>query len=353
MCGIAGIINLSGPEPIEPAMLERMAQALYHRGPDEDGFFVRPGLGIASRRLSIVGLADGRQPIRNEDGDVSVVFNGELFDYPERKADLESQGHQFRTHCDTELIPHLWEDHGEGMLEQLRGQFAIALWDQRQQQLVLARDRFGICPLFWTRQTTPAGDLLLFASEIKALLASGMVEARPDPRGINHVFTFFALPGPVTCFEGVQILLPGRYLTIQPGWHGQRPVSRNGSTGRSTFPTRDRKSAAISTAGAAIAGRRRSTTSKQILTQAVDRRLRADVPVVSYLSGGVDSSVVVALASKLRRQEGKGPIPTFTISIQDRDSTKRTKRRPWPGTSAPRRSWSIAAGTRCCKPIPS
>ena len=111
-----------------------------------------PGLGLASRRLSIVGLADGRQPITNEDGSVSVVFNGELFDYPEMRGRLEGRGHRFATHCDTELIPHLWEDHGEGMFEHLRGQFALALWDQRQRRLILARDRFGICPLFWTRQ---------------------------------------------------------------------------------------------------------------------------------------------------------------------------------------------------------
>src|SRR6187399_1850839 len=121
MCGIAGIVNLSSPEPIEPARLERMAQVLYHRGPDEDGFLDRPGLGWASRRLSIVGLADGRQPIANEDRSVHVVFNGELFDYREKRAELEGRGHRFATHCDTELIPHLWEDHQEGLFDQLRG----------------------------------------------------------------------------------------------------------------------------------------------------------------------------------------------------------------------------------------
>src|ERR1700691_5940345 len=166
MCGIAGMINLRGAERIDPALVESMAQAIYDRGPDEDGYFFRPGLGMASRRLSIVGLADGRQPIQNERGNVSVVFNGELFDYPERKAELLGRGHQFRTHCDTELLPHLWEDHAEGMLEKLRGQFALALWDQKRQLLLLARDRFGICPLFWTRQQTSAGEWLLFASEI-------------------------------------------------------------------------------------------------------------------------------------------------------------------------------------------
>src|SRR5262249_30768040 len=148
-----------------------------------------------------------------EAGDVSVVFNGELFDYPEQRAELTKRGHRLATHCDTELLPHLWEDHQQGMFEHLRGQFAVALWDEGRQQLILARDRFGICPLFWTRQ----GNWLLFASEIKALLASGFVVARSEPRGINQIFTFFALPGPVTCFQGVYNLLPGHYLRVQLG----------------------------------------------------------------------------------------------------------------------------------------
>src|SRR5215467_4049270 len=173
MCGIAGIVNLTAPATIDPEIVRRMADAMFHRGPDEDGAFFRPGLAMANRRLSVVGLADGRQPIHNEDRSVSVVFNGELFDYPELRAELAAKGHRFRTHCDTELIPHLWEEHGEGMLEKLRGQFAIALWDERGGELVLARDRFGICPLHWSRQQTPQGELLLFASEIKGLLASG------------------------------------------------------------------------------------------------------------------------------------------------------------------------------------
>jgi asparagine synthase (glutamine-hydrolysing) len=290
-----------------------MADAIVHRGPDEDGYLQRGGLGLANRRLSIVGLADGRQPLANEDGTISVVFNGELFDYPEVRAELTARGHRFKTHCDTELLPHLWEDHGEAMLAQLRGQFALALWDERRRQLVLARDRFGICPLYWTRQATPDGELLLFASEIKALLASGLVPRRADVRGLNHVFTFFATPGPITCFAGVQCLLPGRYLTIRPMtgtveertyWeidfpdHGQeerrgfRPWGDNAAS-----PVVDEYEA--------------------LMKRAVERRLRADVPVVSYLSGGVDSSVVVALACAQRRAEGKSGIPTFTVSVQD------------------------------------
>src|SRR5262245_24956492 len=221
MCGIAGMIHLTDRPPLPAGALQAMASRILHRGPDEDGFLERPGLGLASRRLSIVGLSDGRQPIRNEDGSVVVVFNGEFFDYPEQKARLEARGHIFRTHCDTELIPHTWEDDQEGMLEHLRGQFAIALWDQNRQRLILARDRFGICPLYWTRVRSDSGEWLLFASEIKALLASGMVDPRPDPRGINHAFTFFSLPGPVTCFEGISLLLPGHYLKVQRQGDGE------------------------------------------------------------------------------------------------------------------------------------
>ena len=308
MCGIAGIVNLRATEPVDPAALRRMADSLIHRGPDEDGFFEGPGLGFASRRLSIVGLQDGRQPIGNEDHSIEVVFNGELFDYPETRAQLAGRGHILRTHCDTEIVPHLYEDLGEGMLEQLRGQFALALWDQREQRLILARDRFGICPLYWTRQTTADGDWLLFASEIKALLASGLVPARPDPRGINHAFTFFALPGPVTCFAGVQTLLPGHFLTIHLGERSE-PRIHDRIYWQIDFPDRGQEEPGDP--------RRVVDEFEQLMLKAVERRLRADVPVVSYLSGGVDSSVVVALACHLRGREGKGMIPTFTISIQD------------------------------------
>src|SRR5881397_197714 len=131
MCGIAGMIDLAGQRPLPEGSIQRMARALLHRGPDEEGFLIRPGLGLASRRLSIVGLADGQQPIFNENRQVAVVYNGELFDYPEKRQLLESRGHRFATHCDTELIPHLWEDHEEGMFDHLRGQFALALWDDQ------------------------------------------------------------------------------------------------------------------------------------------------------------------------------------------------------------------------------
>src|SRR5579871_2005917 len=303
MCGIAGIIDLSGANRPAPAgAIAAMAQAIYHRGPDEDGFLERPGLSFASRRLSIVGLADGRQPIHNEDSSISVVFNGELFDYPEQRTDLESRGHRFATHCDTELIPHRWEDHQEDFFPHLRGQFAFALWDSRQRRIILARDRFGICPLYWTRQ----GDWLLFASEIKALLASGMVEAKPDLRGLHHIFTFFAQPGPVTCFAGVDLLPPGHYLRIQLGTPGESASVREQAFWEFNFPDNG--------------DHERGVREKQlvdgleaVLLRSVEERLRAEVPVVSYLSGGVDSTMIAALASHVRGE----PIPTFTIRIAD------------------------------------
>jgi asparagine synthase (glutamine-hydrolysing) len=285
-------------------VLRNMAEAMTHRGPDEDGFLEAPGLGFASRRLSIVGLLDGRQPISNEDGSVTAVFNGELFDYPEVRADLESRGHHFRTHCDTELVPHLWEEQGDAMLEKLRGQFAIALWDKRQRRVILARDRFGICPLFWTQR----GDWLVFASEVKALIASGLVPVRPDPRGIHHLFTFFALPGPVTCFEGINLLLPGHYLSIRLPEAGEGPRIEDRIFWEVDFPDAGQEIEPASPS-------RLADDFEAVLMRAVQRRLRADVPVVSYLSGGVDSSVVVALATHLRQNTHGSPVPTFTIRV--------------------------------------
>ncbi len=302
MCGIAGLIDLGYRRAIAPEMLSAMAKSLYHRGPDEEGFLRLPGLGLASRRLSIVGLADGRQPIANEDRSVTVVFNGELFDYPEQRTALEKRGHRFTTHCDTEIIPHLWEEHGEGMFERLRGQFALALWDERRQMLVLGRDRFGICPLYWSRQ----GDWLLFASEIKALLASGLIEAKADLRGLNHIFTFFAQPGPVTCFAGIELLPPGHYVRVQRGAHGEPARWSEHRFWQIDFPDR----------GDHMRGgdeKRLVDGLEEVLLRSVEKRLRADVPVVSYLSGGVDSTMVAALAGRVRGE----PIPTFTIRIAD------------------------------------
>ncbi len=318
MCGIAGLIDLDQDRVPDLEILQRMAQAIRHRGPDEEGYCQEAGLGLASRRLSIVGLQDGRQPIDNEDGSVTVVFNGELFDHRLMRGELESRGHLFRTHTDTELLPHLWEEYGEGMLERLRGQFAFALWDRRERRLLLARDRVGICPLFWTVQSAhDGGRWLLFASEIKALFASGMVPARADLGGLSHIFTFMGIPGPTTCFEGIHLLEPGRSLQI-------RQRSARGVDLESTkpyweidFPDQGQEQDPRETLPSAQPGLNSSVVDEfeHLLLKAVDRRLRADVPVVAYLSGGVDSSMVVALASKLLGR----PIPTFTVAVQSQD----------------------------------
>jgi asparagine synthase (glutamine-hydrolysing) len=301
MCGIAGILDLTGQRSAADEVIRRMANAIVHRGPDEEGYYRRPGLVMASRRLSIVGLADGQQPMTNEDRSAFVVFNGELFDHVEKKAQLESRGHRFVTHCDTELIPHMWQESREGMFERLRGQFAIALWDDRENRLVLGRDRFGIAPLYWTRQ----GDWLLFGSEIKALLASGMVPARPDRRGIDHMFTFSAMPGPITCFEGIQLLRPGHYLRVTPANdRGSSPEISERAYWQMDFPDRGDEEQGDDQ-------RKLVDDFEKVMLDAVSIRLRADVPVGSYLSGGVDSSMIAALACHL-----KGPaINTYTVRV--------------------------------------
>jgi asparagine synthase (glutamine-hydrolysing) len=304
VCGIAGIIDLAGRRPDPRGALAAMAAALLHRGPDEDGFLDRDGIHLASRRLSIIGLKDGRQPIFNEDQTVAVVYNGELFDYPERRSELQAKGHRFRTSTDTEILPHLWEEYGELMFEHVRGQFAFCLWDSRKNTIILARDRAGICPLFWTTRSDAQGHWLLFASEIKGLLASGMVPARPDRRGLNHIFTYFAMPGPVTCFEGVRSLLPGQFVRLNLGPETRPEQIQPRFYWQIDFPDRGQEEDGDATT--------LTNRFERVLMESVEKRLRADVPVVSYLSGGVDSSVVVALASKALGR----PIPTFTISVQ-------------------------------------
>ncbi len=301
MCGIAGIVDLSGSRLVPAGVLSRMTRAILHRGPDEEGFYVQPRVGMGSRRLSIVGLADGQQPVFNETRDVAVVFNGELFDHAERRDELAARGHRLVTGCDTEIIPHLYEDAGENVFERLRGQFAMALWDEKRRRLLLGRDRFGICPLYWTRQ----GDWLLFASEIKALLASGLVPAIPDRRGIDGLFTFAAMPGPRTCFEGIHLLDAGHFLQVDLlGRGGGSGDIRTHTYWAMDFPDRGEEEDAEDP-------RPLVDRFEELLLAAVEKRLRADVPVGSYLSGGVDSSVIAALACKLKGEA----INTYTVRV--------------------------------------
>jgi asparagine synthase (glutamine-hydrolysing) len=305
MCGIAGVIDLAGRRAAPPGTLRRMADSIVHRGPDDDGYLDLPHLGLANRRLSIVGLADGKQPIANEDRSVWCVFNGEFFEYPEKRRELEAKGHRFRTHTDTELIPHLWEDHGERLLDHLKGQFAFCVYDSRRNELLLARDRFGICPLYWTVRKHDGTAYLLFASEVRALLATGMVPAEPDLRGLNHVFTFFATPGPTTCFRGVNLLPPGHYLRVRLGQSPDTAIEER-TYWELDFPDRGQEEDPPE--------REAVAEYERLFVQSVERRLRADVPVVSYLSGGVDSSVVAAIASQVLGR----PIPTFTIAVREK-----------------------------------
>jgi asparagine synthase (glutamine-hydrolysing) len=299
MCGIAGSINLAAKSLPDRAMLQRMADALTHRGPEDEGFLVAPGVGFAQRRLSIVGLEDGQQPIYNEDRTVAAICNGEFFEYPERRADLEAKGHVFRTHSDSEILVHLYEEYGEGLFPYLKGQFAFAIFDLARGVVLLGRDRVGICPLFWTRQ----GDTVYFASEIKALIASGALRPEADPRGLDHLFTFFALSSRRTAFKGVQALEPGHYLRIElpRGRGAANPVERK----YWDFDFPDWGQELDGDAG------QLAESFEAVFERAVDVRLRADVPVVGYLSGGVDSAFVMATAARVAGR----PLPSFTLRI--------------------------------------
>ena len=300
MCGLAGVIDLEGRREPDRALVRRMADALVHRGPDDSGFLFVPGIGLAHRRLSILGLEDGQQPIFNEDRSVAVICNGELFDYPERRIELEAKGHVFRTHSDSELIVHLYEEHGEELFPLLKGQFAFALVDLARGTVLLARDRVGICPLFFSRQ----GDSLYFGSEIKALIASGAVVPRADPRGLDHLFTFFALGGRRTMFQGVQAIPPGHYVRIAFRTDGGVAQPVECKYWDFDFPNwGDEENPAD--------GRGPIDAFEAVFARAVEIRLRADVPVGGYLSGGVDSAYVLATAARVAGHA----LPSFTVRI--------------------------------------
>lgn len=302
MCGIAGAIDLAGRREFPPERLARMLAAIAHRGPDDQGVHNEPGLALGSNRLAIVDLAGGHQPISNEAGDVWVAFNGELFDFPELQVELAARGHQLATDCDTELWVHLYEEYGEQVFTRAAGQFAVSLWDRPRRTLYLGRDRVGICPLHYAERD----GWLLWASEMKALFASGMIAPLPDVRGISYFFTFIS-PGPTrTCFEGVKSLAPGHYVRIRDGrvevrqyWDLDFPDA--GDERRYADP--------------------RAATDEldELLRRAVRRRLRGDVPVVSYISGGLDSTVVLGLAT----QELGRPVPAFTIGLDQAGEDER------------------------------
>src|SRR6478736_1998190 len=300
MCGLAGVIDLNGRREPDRAQVVRMGAALTRRGPDETGTFFAPGMGASQQRRSIVGLGNGQQRIFNEARTVAVICNGELFDYPERKAELQARGHVFRGGSDCELIVHLYEEHGEDLFPDLKGQFAFVLFDFAKRIVLLARDRVGICPLHWSRQ----GDVFYFGSETKALLASGAVPPAVDVQGLDHLFTFYAIGSRRTLFDGVQSILPGHYLRIAFRQDGAAAAIEERRYWDFDVPDwGDEQHAADPNA---LIDEFEAT-----FQRAVEIRLRADVPVVGYLSGGVDSAYVLATAAKVRGT----PIPSFTIKV--------------------------------------
>ena len=294
MCGIAGAVDLVGRRHFPSELLLRMTAAIAHRGPDDEQIHIEPGVALGNRRLAIIDVAGGRQPLSNETRDVWVAFEGELFEYPELREELLRRGHRLATRCDTEAWVHLYEELGEGVFLKAEGQFSVSLWDQRERKLMLARDRVGIGPLFYAQRD----GWLLWSSEIKGLLASGMIEAEPDPRGLDYFFNFFSMPNERTCFAGIRQIPPGHYAVVKDGEFRIRPYwdldfPDAGSEIHFSTPTQ----------GAAEL--------EELLRGAVRRRLASEVPVSCYLSGGLDSTVVLALAC----QERGAPLETFTIGL--------------------------------------
>lgn len=295
MCGIIGVLDWSGQHPPEVGLLRRMLGVISHRGPDEFGLYVDRRAGIGCARLSIVDLSTGQQPIANEDRSLWIVFNGEIYNHPELRRELERAGHRFSTSSDTEVILHLYEDLGPACLQHLNGQFAIAIWDVQREELFLARDRLGIRPLFYTR--LPQG--LVFGSEIKALLLHPQVDARLAPEALAQAFTFWAPLAPRTAFQDVLELPPGHFMRVRAGEH---TLSRYWGL---SFPQPGYEK-----------GESEDVVAQQLrdlLSDATRLRLRADVPVGSYLSGGLDSTLITALI----RQHTPEVLRTFSIAFED------------------------------------
>jgi asparagine synthase (glutamine-hydrolysing) len=308
MCGICGEWNLLG---VDPRTLERMSDSLVHRGPDDQGAVLLGEAGLALRRLAVIDLVRGHQPIANEDGSVWIVCNGEIYNYRELRPELVARGHSFRTDSDVEVILHLYEECGERVVGELRGMFAFALWDVRRRKLLLARDRFGQKPLFYRFD----GRRFTFASEIKAILAAGAAGGREAPRpeldlqALDEYLTLRFVPSPRTLFQGIRKLPPACLLVLDASGvdapHGALAPApalevRHYWRLRYVPKRRGREADLIEETHAA-------------LREAVECHLLADVPVGAYLSGGMDSSLVVALMAELRRE----PVKTFGIGVED------------------------------------
>ena len=301
MCGIAGVYNLLDRPAPEKRTLAAMIERVAHRGPDGYGFHEAAQAGLAHARLSIIDLSTGDQPIRNQDGSVWTVFNGEVFNYLELRADLERAGYRFYTHSDTEVIVHLYDEYGLDFVKYLNGQFAIAIWDQNARRLVLARDRVGIRPLFYAK----AEGRLLFASEMKSLFASGYVTPRLKPEVLAQVFSYWAPLPDQTVFDGIDQLPPGHVLVAQ-GDHVE--ITR--------YWDWDFEPDAIDHARSAES---HAEELRSLLIDAVRLQLRADVPVGAYLSGGLDSSIITAIIKTLTDT----PLRSFSLAFADAEFDER------------------------------
>lgn len=294
MCGIAGVVRPDGRSPVEESSLLRMARALRHRGPDGFGLALDRGAGFVSTRLAVVDLPRGWQPLQAAASGGLLVYNGEVYNHPELRADLRERGERFATESDTEVVLRLLERDGLDALHRLNGQFALAWWHAEQRRLVLVRDRFGVRPLYYS---LTADGALVFASEAKALFASGEVSAAPDLRGLDEVFTLWGSRPPATPFRGVSQLAPGGMLV----WEQGEITSQ-----RSWWSAADEPSGPQTSAESA-------GDLAELLRDSVALRLRADVPVGAYLSGGLDSSVITALA----HEEAGHRLRTFSVAFVD------------------------------------
>jgi asparagine synthase (glutamine-hydrolysing) len=293
MCGIAGVVPLQGGTPADGSRLSAMCDTLVHRGPDDAGCEVREGVALGMRRLAVIDVTGGHQPVYNEDRTVSVVFNGEIYNYRELRAELSAAGHRFATAGDTEVLVHLWEEHGPALLPRLNGIFAFALHDSRRRRLLLARDHFGIKPLYYA--VTPRH--LVFGSEIKAILASGLVAGSLDVDGLGQFLAWEYVPSPATLVQQVRKLEPAGMLEVDLGqgtiragrwWRLPRHGADDASLPRTAGDWEDAVDAGV--------------------RSAVGRQLVSDVPLGAFLSGGVDSSLVVS---------AMGPARTFSIGFDD------------------------------------
>lgn len=296
MCGICGAVQLGGAprEVLAVETLERMTDLMSHRGPDDRGTYVAPGVAFGVRRLSIVDVEEGHQPLSSEDRSVWAIQNGELFNHLAVRRELEQQGHRFRTRCDTEILPHLYEQHGDRFPELLRGMFGLALWDDRKRRAVIVRDRLGIKPLYYA----VCGDLLVFASELKSLLASGLVGGALDYEAIDAYLTLGFFPTPATPLAGVSKLQPGHRLVVERG------TVRTESYWRYPAPNVSSESASPEEWAERLL---------EELEESVKLRLMSDVPLGAMLSGGLDSSLIVALMARNMTE----PVKTFSVGFAE------------------------------------